>query len=104
MGYETRYSLELDTWSSDIMEDLFETVECAKHALDENGESEERTKWYSRERDMREFSKKHPHVLFTLSGDGEEAGDLWKAYFRDGLMQMSKAEISYEPFNPGSLK
>jgi len=103
MGYETRYSLELDTWCGDIMEDLLETVEEAKYAFDANGESEAPVKWYSSERDMREFSKRHPFVLFTLSGEGEESGDLWKAYFRDGLMQLAKADISYAPFNSDSL-
>lgn len=60
-------------------------------------------KWYDYEQDMRFFSKQHPSVLFKLIGDGEESGDLWEAYFKDGLMQMCKANITYGSFNENLL-
>ena len=46
----------------------------------------------------------HPKVVFELSGEGEEAGDLWKAYFKDGKMQMCKAKIEYDNFDESQMQ
>ena len=48
---------------------------------------------------MREVSKKHSNVLFQITGEGEDNGDLWKAYFRGGKMQMCVAKIVYDIFD-----
>ena len=53
---------------------------------------------------MREVSKQHPNVLFELSGEGGENGDLWKAYFKNGKMQMCKAKIIYDDFDEAQLQ
>lgn len=50
-------------------------------------------KWYAHEADMKVFSKKYPEVVFVLEGKGEEPGDLWKKYFKNGKMQAAYAEI-----------
>jgi len=42
------------------------------------------TKWYDWREHMQTVSLSFPGVLFTLSGEGEEAGDQWIAWFRDG--------------------
>ena len=65
---------------------------------------DEKTKWYDFEKDMREVSKQHPNVLFELSGEGEETDDLWKAYFKDGKMQMCEARIEYDNFDEAQLQ
>lgn len=64
----------------------------------------ERVKWYSHEPDMRELSLSFPAVLFTLSGKGEEGGDLWRKYFLNGKCQVAKARIEYDGFIPEKLK
>jgi hypothetical protein len=61
-------------------------------------------KWYDHERDMKSFSKVFPGILFTLHGIGEEPNDQWYKYFKDGKMQIAKAQISFEPFDPKKLK
>ena len=38
-------------------------------------------KWYYEEEDMLKLSKLFSSVLFTLSGKGEESGDVWKKYY-----------------------
>jgi len=93
MGYYTRYSLSA---KSDIIEHFCIENENAAYALIEESEC----KWYDHERELREFSKLHPDELFVLEGHGEEQGDDWKKYFRNGLMQKCKGEIVYEEFKP----
>lgn len=87
----------------DTIADLRDTNEEAKYALDNDGSSTQETKWYDWEKDMREFSKKYPTALFTLSGKGEEAGDIWKAYFINGKAQIAKARIVIDEFDPKKL-
>lgn len=61
-------------------------------------------KWYECVEDMISFSKKFPKVLFTLSGKGEESGDLWIRYFKNGKVQTCRAKISYDEYDPSKLK
>jgi hypothetical protein len=61
-------------------------------------------KWYEHEDDMKNFSKLFPKVLFTLEGTGEEAGDMWVKYFQNGKMQVAKAKIEFEPYDPKKMK
>ena len=121
MGYETRY--ELDIQQSNILKEV--------KGLDANGNPasifvrqnldfkniqreiaelagynylwSDSVTWYEHEDHMRKFSKKHPDALFTLSGEGEESGDLWIKYFKNGKMQVSKARIEYDPYDESLL-
>lgn len=65
---------------------------------------EESVKWYDHEKDMRDFSRKYPEVVFELSGEGEENGDIWKAYFKNGKMQRCKAIITFDSFDEAKMK
>ena len=64
----------------------------------------ETVKWRGHEDDMKAFSRKWPDTTLRLQGWGEEDGDIWVKYFKGGKMQVSKASISLDPFNPGALK
>jgi hypothetical protein len=44
-----------------------------------------------------------PTVLFTLKGEGEESGDMWFKYFKNGKMQVAMARIEFDSFNEGKL-
>jgi hypothetical protein len=59
--------------------------------------------WYEHDEDMKKFSLKYPGMVFCLTGEGEEAGDLWKGYYRDGKSQKVEAQIVYPPFDPEVL-
>lgn len=108
MGYYTKYSLEIEYKDEDAetIERLNNTTidqgygkigDLIRHGLDD-------CKWYEHDEDMRDVSKKFPNVLFILSGEGEESGDIWKAYYKNGKVQRVKAEIVFDEYNPKLLR
>ena len=123
MGYQTRYELTTDadeqvavcpcnTQKSKFCPECgtpFKMIDLSERILQEIVKMldydpfNESCKWYEHEADMREFSKRYPVVLFTLAGEGEEAGDLWKKYFKNGKMQIAKAVITYDDFDAKKL-
>ena len=100
MGYYTRYEIEITKDGhdfSDIQDDL----------VAETGYSDpfgDTCKWYSHEDDVKRFSKKHPDVLFKLTGEGEEFPDFWIKYFKNGKMQKCTGEVVYPPYDESLLK
>lgn len=118
MGYYTSYKLKvsqpdgepLDEGGRGLVyqalkekaEDLY-GLDLQKGPYDEYDGSDP-CKWYTNEKDMQKLSQLFPDVLFTLSGEGEEAGDIWAKYFLDGKMQEAKAEIIVAPFDPSKLR
>ena len=54
--------------------------------------------------DMKELSLRHPEVVFTLDGQGEESGDVWRMYFKNGKFHKSEVTITYEAFDESKLE
>lgn len=77
MGYETRFLL---THDSDVELDLID----AQYYHIEYDEETDGIKWYDHHADMMAHSAKYPEVTFTLSGEGDESGDMWLAVYRGG--------------------
>jgi hypothetical protein len=106
MGYYTEYSLnvlnaetkETHPHEIEVIKELIEQCKEAEYALSINGSTKEASKWYSRDIDLREFSKKYPSLLFELYGEGEDGGDLWREYYLNGKMQRDKAQLTYKDF------
>lgn len=96
MGYYTRYELTA-TPDNDEIWDAVKTNKNINYAVGDQGNSGEECKWYDNEKDMVEFSKKFPDITFCLHGEGEETGDIWNKYFRNGKKQICKAEIIIPP-------
>jgi hypothetical protein len=102
MGYYTNYTL---TWEpgpdyepSDI--ELSERIgryiednDEISYALCRDGSTYENVKWYNHMESLEEMSRDIPGVMFHLAGEGEEAGDLWDAYFKDGRSEKIQARI-----------
>ena len=106
MGYYTCYELSVDSpdyYDLEIIAQFRKENENANWALGSDGSTNGECKWYDHEDEMREFSKKHPDVLFTLKGEGEESGDMWYKYFKNGKMQVAHARIEYDDFDPEKL-
>lgn len=99
MGYYTGYTLAIKNGSNDLIDELREDYEDAAYALMSNGDSEQSCKWYDHEKHIKAFSLNHPEALFILNGEGEESGDIWVKYFKNGKMQKCKAKITFDEFN-----
>ena len=105
MGYYTRYTLDISLDNSNVtQEEIEEEMKAMDLAVDSIKTQSDDMKWYDHEEDMRDFSKKFPDVLFILDGAGEESGDIWKKYFKNGLMQSLKPKLKFPPYNPARLK
>ena len=104
MGYYTSYTLETDAEDDQPIVDALREKEVIGGALSEGFEVYESVKWYEHEDDMRSISKAFPAVLFHLHGEGEENGDLWDKYFKNGKMQVCKAVISYPAYDESKLE
>ncbi len=48
--------------------------------------------------------KLFPDILFQLNGAGEESGDIWVKYYKNGKSQESRLNIELDEFDPNKLK
>ena len=111
MGYYTNYNLE-------IIEGSFKSTtepcshcggtgsSCIEHDfpmhIKDNLDGE--TKWYEHQADMKSFSKKYPKVTFKLSGTGEEQGDVWVKFFRNGKVVERRSVVNLDDTAPTDWK
>lgn len=99
MSYDTRYTL-----ASDDGIDHRADVAAASTFFNGCGWPEEACSWYEHAREMIAYSRKHPTVTFVLDGDGEEVGDVWRQWFKNGkaqqwrLPKIARPDTPPEPF------
>lgn len=60
-------------------------------------------KWYEHDEEMIELSLQFPQTVFCLYGEGEENGDLWYKYYKNGKMQVCEAKITYDEYDENKL-
>ena len=102
MGYETRFKLTALTDRNYSQRDYLKVLaeidpqEFSPEADSFEEEFEESRKWYNYKNDMRKLSLAFPNTYFLLYGVGEEQGDVWKAYFCNGKVQIIKATLSFK--------
>lgn len=107
MGYVTSYTLTWENAPKGFEKKMAKYIrdhEYMSYAMEEDGTTADSCKWYECDDDMLELSKKYPDVIFTLAGEGEESGDLWRTYYRNGKMQHAQAIIAFESFDPEKLE
>lgn len=101
MGYRTRFEISIQDGVKEFDEYINEIEQLSGYQYNFLKDG---AKWYQCEHDMRIISANNPNVLFTVKGEGEESGDIWAAYFRNGLCQTENAKIVVEPFNELKLR
>ena len=99
MGYYTRHKLEIVEGNDNVTDYEKEISELA----DYGNCFDDEIKWYDHQENMVEYSKRHHKVVFKLSGEGEESGDIWTEYYQDGKIQREKAEIKVAGFDKSKL-
>lgn len=108
MGYYTFYAIstfeELTETEKNIVVDFFTQKDLIDYVFDSDLGTYGEAKWYEHNEDMLELSKILPHVTFELDGEGEENGDLWRTYYKNGKKQFCPARIEYDDFDADLLK
>lgn len=89
MGYYTHY---------DITENKPEVIEAIEEISGYYGISDDQIKWYSCRDDMKRVSLMFPDKILHVYGEGEEAGDIWRAAYKNGVEQYQRAKIQFEDF------
>lgn len=98
MGYYTHYTVEVAPLTPEIDEEINDNDDY--YAIQEYSDA---AKWYDHDDDMKRLSIKHPESLFKLTGEGEESGDLWIKYYKNGKMPYCPAIVTYEEFDESKL-
>lgn len=97
MGYYTTFDI------SDNPEVVQEVIEAKSQYSFYGGQASD-VKWYDWKDHCLEVSKDFPNLVINVEGDGEEQGDQWKAYFKNGKVQVCKAIVTFEDFDESKLK
>lgn len=102
MGYYTNYTLSA-TQGYENQEEIEEKLEEISGYSIEFGWNDS-CKWYDHENDMKALSLLYPETTFLLEGEGEESGDIWQKYFKNGKVQTCRAEIVFPQFDESKMK
>lgn len=105
MGYYTSYKLSVLEGGDEeqLIKEFREDSDGAEYAIDEDGYTNESCKWYDSKSDLLKFSVKRPEAIFCLEGEGEENGDVWKLYVKDGHFQECRAKMVFPEFDRAKL-
>ena len=105
-GVEIPESLKIrSSQSEEALEEILDSKDFCNYSplMDFVQGNADRCKWYDWKKDMIRLSEQFPSSLFILEGEGEEAEDIWKAYFKGGKCQIEKAKIKFDEFDPEKL-
>lgn len=112
MGYYTRFELTVHEGTADLqaVKDALDDVMEFSHDdscfdLDDPDTitTSDSMKWYDHDEECAEMSQKFPGVVFKLHGEGEETGDLWDSYYKDGKCQICRAEFIFPEYDSAKL-
>ena len=101
MGYYTTYTLSATQghYNQEEIEEKLQQISGYSIGFGRN----DPCKWHIHEQDMKELSKIYPETTFLLEGQGEESEDIWRKYFKNGKMQVCKAETVFPAFDESKL-
>lgn len=101
MGYYTRY--KVTSLSEGINNEQVEELVLAVVEAKYGNPFEDECKWYDHDVHMKEVSRQSPDIIFKLHGEGEESGDVWYKYYKNGKVQKCNAIITFEDFDESKL-
>lgn len=100
MGYYTNYEVAAKSDSAAAEKAAIDAlIEVFGYSADREGHNCFRlydSKWYDWEKDVGKVSADHPGVIFELSGEGEESGDIWRAWAHAGDVHKAQAQMTFE--------
>ena len=97
MGYYTDFDF------SDNRQDVIEAIhEISGYGSGVDGHLNG-VKWYDYDEHLLKISKQFPDDVITLYGTGEEDGDIWRTYYKNGKSQYAKAVITFAPYDESKL-
>lgn len=112
MGYRTYFTGEVEG-PLELIDEFVEWAEKQNGSFGDygadplgfvGGEFGDDMSWYDHDTDTVKLSVMFPYLLFILSGEGEEAGDIWKMWARNGQAHKVQARIVLdEPDNLDTL-
>lgn len=112
MGYQTTHKLTIEEgFTEEIgarLDELLEERDCY-YVFNERDvgtyEPADGYKWYEHREDMTWVSKElSGNILLLLEGEGEENGDVWKEYYRNGKIAAYTPKIVWEEFKEEDLR
>lgn len=109
MGYYTRFSLTVYQGKTEVDSALYPSFKeknlygrymSIQELISGSTDS---MKWYEHKQDMLEISVLYPDLVFVLDGDGEEAGDCWREFYKNGKTYRWELEVKRPPFDSKKL-
>lgn len=102
MGYYTEFNLKTMSKNMAPVREFCSSIN--RYGLDIDGDTSESMKWYEHEDEIGKFSKKYPIEIFVLTGKGENEGDHWVKYFKNGQVHKGTVTIVLSPFKESELE
>ncbi len=107
MGYYTQFDIKVKEGEVDI-QSLQDTInEISNYSFDTDGNeiwSNGSYKWYDYAHDMEKVSKLFPDIVIQVDGNGEEFGDIWRTFWKNGKYQQAERVVTVEDYDENKLK
>jgi hypothetical protein len=107
MGYYTNFKLKIISNPNSLPENpIFSRLEeiSGYGGIEEYGGELYDVKWYNHEEDLILLSEEYDELVFQLDGKGEENGDIWRKFFKNGKYSFSQAIITFPDYDESKLE
>ena len=95
MDYYTEFELDIYSGTTDFDELLIAVNKLSDIRFNHYGQAE--GEWCSYYEDMLIISKEFPDCILLLHGQEVDANDIWRVYFKNGVSQVCRAKITFDP-------
>ena len=99
MGYYTRFESKVDF--TDEQRDSIESI--SQYSAEIVVDGWDTVKWYNWVDDISKLSKLYPLKIFKWDCEGEESGDIWRIYAKNGKVETVRAKIVFDDFDESTL-